>query len=286
MTAHATHDVAGGLPGDAPRRVRTRAQIRWGLPGGLDVESAPWPADPAGAAPRRATPPKLEPAPRQGRGHAPTSGCEAQIQDAVYTAALTPSADSHDEHRAARPSPAAPAAQPRIERLAVRQSQAVGDPVTPLRSPTGTPIASPARSATRRDEPGSHAPSRAMHTRGRPDDHPAQAPQNLAGAIRPSLRAPDGDAARRPQQVSPLSVPLRPREPLPTPSPAPSALRPAPPQLHIGTIEVTIAAPTPPPPVQAAPVHSAGPPAVVVSSATEPAQRISRALATYGLGQW
>jgi hypothetical protein len=288
-SARAAHEVAGDSRGSAPRSVRARAQIRWGVPGdfGVEVEGAPLPAVPSGPTPRQASPTEPRPFARQAHIHAPAPDPGAAIPDGMNAAAPTPNLGSRDEHRAARPRPApTAAAQPRIDRLAARESQAVDDPVNPLRGPTESPTISPARSAARRDEATPHAPARATHAQAPPDGPPAQTPRNPTGAIPASRRPPEGDAPRRPRQVSPLAMPLRPHEPRPTPPPAHVALRSASPQLHIGTIEVTIAAPAPSPQAQVAPIRPAQAPAVPARSAPQPPQRISRPLATYGLGQW
>jgi hypothetical protein len=281
-TTRAAHDVAGGLRGGAARSVRTRTQIRWGVPGGLEVEAAPLPEDPSGPAPRRAMPAQSRPVAPQWHGRAPAPEREAALPDGANAATPTPSLVSHDEHRAARPLPA-PTAQPRIDRVAVHESQVIE---TPLRSPTDSPTVSPVRSAVRRDEATPHAPTQATHPQAWPADRPAEVARDHMGVTRARHRPTEGDVPHAPRPALPVVVPLRPREPRPAPSPAPGAIRSAPPQLHIGTIEVTIAAPTPPPPVQVAPIQQAHAPAVRAHSAPQPAERISRPLATYGLGQW
>lgn len=121
---------------------------------------------------------------------------------------------------------------------------------------------------------------------------PPQAAPNISALERLAARSlalpneDDTNAVRPPVPARPAHVPRgAPNPPRPTSAPLPAApavrrATPREPEVRIGTIEVTIASPSPPP-VAAFPA----PARKVVIPAPAPAGRLSRPLSGYGLGQ-
>lgn len=268
-------EVAGRAR-ESPREsaVHLPRQLAWGPPRAAADEllaAEPEPQDIARSAIRARPAPRVEragrPAPRSAEPEQDAPSSErAPVRSARLPMPVTPAIPVAPESRGP-----APRTAPRATPTTVSQPS----PPVPLRPSAPPRTAQPARPEQRAAEvtPPPLAPTVA-HALER------LAARSLRTPAKDETRAapptPRGGEAAEPSRAA---TPARPVSlPLPI-APQPRRETSREPQVHIGTIEVTIASPAPPAPAFPPPTRR------VVATAPAPAGRLSRTLSGYGLGQ-
>jgi len=272
-------DGVATRPGRAARSPR---QIAWGPTrpatpladdevGDLRRAAPPVPAAPR--VPRRTT--ELPPPPAPS-ATVPPPAHEPGLRVVTAPLVANPVVSKPDSPVRAESRPAAPANRPgRVPAVPARPASAVpANPPRPDRTGGQHPVAAPPRPTTPATLPApvTEALARLSALSGRLDRQAQPA----------AARLPEPSAAPEPTRAAgPRADTVHPA-PAAVPVPRPAREQPVrTPQVHIGTIEVTIAAAAPPPPAPA-PVAAPQQPAPVAAA---PAARLSRPATAFGLGQ-